>query len=97
MNPLVNDRVLYLAAGVILILLALIAAVRLRARNGKAQWLSDLDDDPARWDYREHWDRYASYLESREAQRLDDVRKSAAAAYRPRKVTRQRDYTREPH
>ena len=94
MNPLVNDRVLYLAAGVILILLALIAAVRLRARNGKAQWLSDLDDDR---DMRERWDRWSAFLDVQEAQRLEDVRKSAAAAYRPTKVTRLRDYSRGPH
>ena len=91
MNPLVNDRVLYLAAGVILILLALIAALRYRAANGKAQWLSDLSDD------HEAYGRYVAAWDAAEAQRLEDLRKSAAAAYRPTKVTRLRDYSRGPH
>ena len=123
MNPLVNDRVLYLAAGAILILLALIAALRLRARNGKAQWLSDLDDDRAdrrRFYFSELQDpnswaprkpanvrhvKRATYgftidelrEDELEAQRLEDLRKSAAAAYRPTKVTSLRDYSRGPH
>ena len=95
MNPMVNNDVLYLAAGVILILLALIAALRYRALNGKAQWLSDLDNDR---DVRERGDRWITFDEAQKAQRLlEDLRKSTAAAYRPTKVTRLRDYSRGPH
>ena len=48
MNPMVNDRVLYLAAGVILILLALVAYARLRCTR-QAYWLDEWEDERARF------------------------------------------------
>ena len=98
MNPMVNDRVLYLAAGVVLILLALVAYARLRYTR-RAHWLDEWEDERARFQRivdierreREVW-------RAMHPEHGPDVEsKSASVVRMPIKGRRKPDYARGPH